>query len=440
MEAKKNRKRPALAGVLSAAVWGSGQLYNRQPAKAVSLFLTQILCIICVPQCRKGLWGLITLGEEERITKGRKVIVQGDNSILLLIIGLVWLFVAITFLLIYIGQIRDAVRTAKKQNMGGEILKGRKWFRKFTQKSYPYLVLAPTAALTVMFVVVPILFGFLIAFTNYSVPNYVPPKHLVDWVGLQNFLDMFKLPMWNDTFWGVALWTIIWAVLSTLTCFFGGLMVAILINSKRVKCKKLWRTIYILPWAIPGMISLLIFRNMFNGQFGVINTFLRNQGIISANIPWLSDPFLAKIVILIVNFWLGFPYFMALMSGVMTSISMDVIEAARIDGANAKQEFRHITLPLVLYSTAPLLVMSFANNFNNFNVIYFLTDGNPINPSYKFAGSTDILITWIYKLTKDNGQYNMASVMSILVFLVIAGISTFNFLRTKSFKEEDMMG
>lgn len=440
MEGKGNQKKPVLAGVMSAIVWGSGQIYNRQPVKAVSLFFAQILCVICAPQCRKGLWGLITLGEEERVTRGRKVIVQGDNSILLLIIGLVWLFITITFLLLYIGQIRDAVRTAEKWNKDGEILKGRKWFRKFTQKSYPYLVLTPTIVLTVMFVVVPILFGFLIAFTNYSVPNYVPPKHLVDWVGIQNFFDMFKLPMWNDTFWGVALWTIIWAVLSTFTCFFGGLMVAILVNSKRVKCKRLWRTIYILPWAIPGMISLLIFRNMFNGQFGVINTFLRSHGIISANIPWLSDPLLAKIVILIVNFWLGFPYFMALMSGVMTSISTDVIEAARIDGANAKQEFRHITLPLVLYSTAPLLVMSFAGNFNNFNVIYFLTDGNPINPSYKFAGSTDILITWIYKLTKDNGQYNMASVMSILVFLVIASISTFNFLRTKSFKEEDMMG
>ena len=312
--------------------------------------------------------------------------------------------------------------------------------KKVSHKSFPYVVLAPTICLVLLFVVVPIVFGFLIAFTNYSVPNYVPPKHLVDWVGFKNFGDMFKLPMWNDTFWGVAGWTIVWAVLSTLTCFFGGLLMAILINSKRVKMKKFWRTIYILPWAIPGMISLLIFRNMFNGQFGAINVFLREHGIITQNIQWLSDPTLAKIVILVVNFWLGFPYFMALMSGVMTSISQDVIEAARIDGANSKQEFRHITLPLVLYTTAPLLIMSFANNFNNFNTIYFLTDGNPINPTYKYAGSTDILITWIYKLTKDNGQYNMASVMSILVFLVIATISTANFLRTKSFKEEDMMG
>lgn len=215
---------------------------------------------------------------------------------------------------------------------------------------------------------------------------------------------------------------------------------AILVNHRRVRGKKFWRTVFILPWAIPGMISLLIFRNMFNGQFGPINTFLRNAGIIAQNIPWLSDATLAKIVIFVVNFWLGFPYFMTMMSGVMTSISPELLEAARIDGATPRQEFRHITLPIVLFSTAPLLIMSFAMNFNNFNVIYFLTNGNPINPEYKFAGSTDILITWIYKLTNDNRQFQMAAVMSILVFVMIATISTWNFLRTKSFKEEDMMG
>ena len=194
-----------------------------------------------------------------------------------------------------------------------------------------------------------------------------------------------------------------------------------------------------MPWAIPGMISLLVFRNMFNGQFGPINTFLRDVGVISQNIPWLSNPLLAKAVIIVVNFWLGFPYFMAMMTGVMTNISTELLEAARIDGATPRQEFRCIILPLVLYATAPLLIMAFATNFNNFNVIYFLTDGNPINPTYKFAGSTDILITWIYKLTRDNRQFHMASVMSILVFIAIATISTWNFLRTKAFKEEGMM-
>lgn len=386
-----------------------------------------------------GLWGLITLGETEMMIEGSKV-TPGDNSIILMILGVAWAIIAVVFALIYIGCVADAVRDRGRMEQGQHLQGAREWFHRFRDRSFPYAMLIPAVILILLFVVVPILFGFLIAFTNYSAPHYLPPRSLVDWVGFSNFADMFRLPMWNDTFWGVLGWTLLWSVVSTLSCYFGGLGMACLVNSRRVKFRKFWRTIYILPWAIPGLISLLIFRNMFNGQFGPINTFLRSAGIISQNIPWLSDATLAKLVIFVVNFWLGFPYFMTMMSGVMTSISPELLEAARIDGASPRQEFRRITLPLVLYSTAPLLIMSFATNFNNFNVIYFLTDGNPINPSYKFAGSTDILITWIYKLTKDNRQFQMAAVMSILVFVVIATISTWNFLRTKSFKEEDMMG
>ena len=427
------------AGLASALVWGSGQLWNRQYVKAAFFFLCQIGLIIAMPSLRYGLWGLFTLGETEMVINGSSV-TQGDNSIILMILGIVWALVALLFIGIYIGNVLDAVKDRVILESGKKLPNVREWIHNFKAKSFPYAMLIPAVVLIALFVVVPIMFGFLIAFTNYSAPNYLPPRSLVDWVGFQNFIDMFKLPMWNDTFGGVLVWTLIWSVISTLTCYFGGLGMALLVNNQRVKCKKFWRTIYILPWAIPGMISLLIFRNMFNGQFGPINTFLRNTGIITQNIPWLSDAALAKIVIFVVNFWLGFPYFMTMMSGVMTGISPELLEAARIDGANSRQEFRHITLPLVLYSTAPLLIMSFATNFNNFNVIYFLTDGNPINPEYKFAGSTDILITWIYKLTNDNRQFQMAAVMSILVFIVIATISTWNFLRTKSFKEEDMIG
>ena len=418
---------------MSAVIWGSGQLWNRQYIKAAFFFLAQVGLIVSLPSMIHGLWGLITLGETEMIIEGSKV-TPGDNSIILMILGIAWAIIAVVFVLIYIGCVSDAVRDRGRIEQGQHLQGAREWFHRFRDRSIPAVILI------LLFVVVPILFGFLIAFTNYSAPHYLPPRSLVDWVGFSNFADMFRLPMWNDTFWGVLGWTLLWSVVSTLSCYFGGLGMACLVNNRRVKFRKFWRTIYILPWAIPGLISLLIFRNMFNGQFGPINTFLRSAGIISQNIPWLSDATLAKLVIFVVNFWLGFPYFMTMMSGVMTSISPELLEAARIDGASPRQEFRRITLPLVLYSTAPLLIMSFATNFNNFNVIYFLTDGNPINPSYKFAGSTDILITWIYKLTKDNRQFQMAAVMSILVFVVIATISTWNFLRTKSFKEEDMMG
>ena len=424
---------------MSAVIGGSGQLWNRQCIKAAFFFLAQVGLIVSLPSMIHGLWGLITLGETEMIIEGSKV-TPGDNSIILMILGIAWAIIAVVFVLIYIGCVSDAVRDRGRIEQGQHLQGAREWFHRFRDRSFPYAMLIPAVILILLFVVVPILFGFLIAFTNYSAPHYLPPRSLVDWVGFSNFADMFRLPMWNDTFWGVLGWTLLWSVVSTLSCYFGGLGMACLVNSRRVKFRKFWRTIYILPWAIPGLISLLIFRNMFNGQFGPINTFLRSAGIISQNIPWLSDATLAKLVIFVVNFWLGFPYFMTMMSGVMTSISPELLEAARIDGSSPRQEFRRITLPLVLYSTAPLLIMSFATNFNNFNVIYFLTDGNPINPSYKFAGSTDILITWIYKLTKDNRQFQMAAVMSILVFVVIATISTWNFLRTKSFKEEDMMG
>jgi arabinogalactan oligomer/maltooligosaccharide transport system permease protein len=431
-------KRSKKAGIFSAVVWGSGQIYNRQYIKGIILFLLELIVIFRWRFFNDGLWGLFTLGQTETVIKDGLVI-HGDNSIVLLILGLIVAVTVAIILPIYIINIKDAVSTAKIIEETGVYTTEKEWLVKTWDKSFPYIMLFIPAVIVLFFVVIPMLFGFLIAFTNYSAPDHLPPRHLVEWVGLQNFFDIFKIPIWNSTFWGVAGWTLTWAVASTFTCFFGGLLMAVVVNSKRVKFKKFWRTIYILPWAIPQLVTLLVFRNMFNGQFGPINALLKQYGIINANIPWLSDPTIAKITIIVINIWLGFPYFMAMMTGVMTSIDRELYEAATIDGANNRQQFWRITMPLVLYSTAPLLIMSFAGNFNNFGVIYFLTNGNPINPRYQFAGSTDILITWIFKLTNDNRQFHMASVMSILIFFMVGSISTWNFLQTKSFKEEDMI-
>lgn len=431
-------KRSKKAGLLSAIIWGSGQIYNKHYIKGLVFFIIQIITIANWRYFYEKLWGLITLGQTESVIEGG-IVKHGDNSIILLITGLLALMVLLFLIIIYIINIRDAVSMARYADDKEAIPTEKEWVAHTWGKSFPYIMLIIPTIFIILLVVLPILFGFLIAFTNYSAPDHLPPRHLVSWVGFENFRNIFSVPIWNDTFWGVATWTIIWALLSTITCFFGGLFMAVLINSKRVKFKKFWRTLFILPWAIPQLVSLLVFRNLFNGQFGPINRFLRESGIISQNIPWLSNPTIAKVTIIIINIWLGFPYFMSMMTGIMTSISGELYEAATIDGATSRQQFWKITMPLVLYSTAPLLIMSFAGNFNNFGVIYFLTDGNPINPKYKFAGSTDILITWIYKLTKDNRQFAMASVMSILIFILIGSISVWNFLRTKSFKEEDMI-
>ena len=445
---------PLIPGIASAIIWGLGQLFNKQYVKALFFFLLQMVVVIV--ECLtgnyfvdnfvirsdggffvKGIWGLITLG-----TQPRKMslvgVTEGDHSIILMIKGIIVVMVALIFVAIYIWNIRDAYKTCKLYNESNVRLSTKAYIRQLWESMFHYIILLPSGILLMFLSIMPIIFSALTAFTNYTKTN-MPPTHLVDWVGLDNFKNLINIPIWTKTFFGVFGWTLIWAVIATVTCFFFGLIQAVILNSKRIKFKKLWRGIYILPWAIPSMVSLLVFRTMFNGQFGPVSQLLLDLGITSERVAWFSDPTnpnLARITLLVINLWLGFPYFMALMTGIMTGISDDLYEAAKIDGATPFDEFKSITLPIVLNAASPLLIMSFASNFNNFNVIYFLTDGGPTNVNYQFAGSTDILITWVYKLTLDNQLYNMASVMSILIFILIGSISLWNLRRTKGFKED----
>ena len=447
---------PLIPAVASGIIWGSGELINKQLIKAVFFFALQI-ALVAIELLTgqyftgsgsynirenggffiKGIWGIITLG-----TQPRKMtlagLTGGDHSIVLLINGIIALLVCLIFIAVYIWNIRDAYNTCKEYNNTQVRLSTRNYLKKLWDSMFHYIVLLPAIGLLIMFILMPILFSLLVAFTNYTKSN-MPPTNLVSWVGLKNFNNLAVLPIWSSTFIGVFIWTIVWAVLSTATCFFGGFFQAVMVNNRRVKLKRFWRGIYILPWAIPGFISLLVFRSIFNGQFGPLSQFFLDIGLTSTRISWFSDsnnPGLARATLLVVNLWLGFPYFMALMSGVMTGLSEEVFEAARIDGAKPRQEFWKITFPLVLQATAPLLIMSFAGNFNNFGVIYFFTEGGPANPNYQFAGYTDILISWIYKLTRDQQMYNMASVMSILIFMIVGSISLINLRRTRAFKEE----
>ena len=176
---------------------------------------------MCLPSIYEGIRGFVTLGEKATIIEGSKVI-HGDNSIILMLLGIVWLFIGIVFLCIYIANIRDAAIYYRKRKEGKDVLEDKEWFNRFKERSFPYIMLIPSVVLILLFVAVPIIFGFLIAFTNYSAPDHLPPKNLVSWVGFKNFLDMFRLPMWNSTFWGVLTWTVIWAIISTLTSYFEG--------------------------------------------------------------------------------------------------------------------------------------------------------------------------------------------------------------------------
>jgi arabinogalactan oligomer / maltooligosaccharide transport system permease protein len=427
-----------IAALLSFFIMGLGQVYNRQYIKGISFILLEVyLLIFWTVPFQWAMWGLTTLGETPQIRERGRIIDQGDHSIFLMIEGIIFLISFLLFLWFYYLNIRDAHKVGRLREQGTTPNNFKLMMKNIWENGFAYLLLTPSVLFTSFLTVLPLLFGILIAFTNYSGPNHLPPKRLVDWVGIDTFVNLFQLKTWSATFYGVFTWTIVWAILATITTFFLGLIFAVLINNKGIRYKKLWRGIFILPWAIPQFVSILIFRNIFNGQFGPLNRYLEAIGINA--IPWLSDPFTAKITLVVVNMWFGFPFWMILMSGVMTSIDKELYEASEVDGASAWHKFWKITFPIVMFATAPLLIMSFAGNFNNFNIIYLLTQGNPVNTGYSYAGSTDILISWIYKLTLEQNQFAMASVVSILIFFVIATLSIYNFRKTRAFKEEDMM-
>lgn len=442
------------SALLSVVLWGSGQFFVcKQHIKGICFFLVQILMLAIELITgywiewasglinrfsirlhggffTKGIWGLITLGEKTGVK-------NGDHSTTLLLEGLLALIILGVFVAVYIWNIKDSYSTAGKIQESREYparLTPKQLWKQTYNKSFVYIILVPVAVLFVAVVVIPIVFSVLTAFTNYN-KDHLPPANLIDWVGLQNFAKLFTVPIWSKTFGKVLTWTVVWAVAATFSTFFLGMFQAIILNHKSVKGKKIFQTILILPWAIPQMISLLVFRNLLNTQFGPINQFLLNTGLISERIPFLTDPLIAKITVIVVNLWLGFPSFMVMMLGILANMDQSLYEAAAIDGGSKIKIFRYITMPLVFQATAPLLVMNLAGNFNGFGAIYFLTLGGPVNTSLQFAGDTDILISWIYGLTLDQQMYNMAAVMSILIFIFVGAVSYWNFRRTTSFKE-----
>ncbi|KAA9087214.1 carbohydrate ABC transporter permease [Microbacterium radiodurans] len=445
---------PWAFGLASALVPGLGQVLNREWAKGVGLAGVALLAVALeastghyanlggyTPRTHggffiRGIWGLVTLGTQPRAMTVAGLS-AGDHSIVLMVNGIIAVLVLLLLLALSVWAVRDAVRTRRRFLETGERIGVGSWARDVRQKSFPYLVLAPTLVLLLFVTALPVIFGILIAFTDYS-DDTLPPLQLVEWVGLANFGQLLGAGAWGATFFGVLGWTITWAVLATATTYVFGFAQAVLVSSRRVRFPRLWRSIFFLPWAVPAMISALVFRSMFNGQFGPISQFLVDTGVTPERVMWLTDPanpWLARIIALLVGLWLGFPYFMALVSGALTNISPSYFEAARIEGASAAQQVRYITLPIVLRATAPLIVLSFVANFNNFGVIYFLTQGGPANPDYRYAGSTDILITWLYKLTLDNGLYDIASVMSILIFVVVGSFSVWSLRRSKAFAD-----
>ncbi|MEB7845468.1 sugar ABC transporter permease [Mammaliicoccus sciuri] len=416
-------RNPKLAAILSI-IPGIGQFYNKRYIKG-SIFIVFFISFISVfyQFMNIGFWGLFTLGTVPKLDDSRVLLAQGIISLLLIAF-------AIT---LYIVNIIDAYRNADQYNKGFEI-KDRKGRMTATwDKTFPYLLISPGIFLLIFVVLFPLLFMCFLAFTNYNLYN-APPRHLLEWVGFDNFKSLVTVPIWKTTFFNVLTWTIVWTLVATTLQIALALLLAIIVNHPLIRFKKLIRTVLILPWAVPSFVTILIFAAIFNDDFGSINNDIL-QPLFGIAPAWLNDPFWAKVALILIQVWLGFPFVFALFTGVLQSISSDWYEAADMDGASSWQKFRNITFPHILFATAPLLIMQYAGNFNNFNLIYLFNKGGP-PVSGQNAGSTDILISWVYRLTFDMQNYNMAATISLIIGVFIAIIAFLQFRKTSTFKDE----
>lgn len=272
-------------------------------------------------------------------------------------------------------------------------------------------------------------------FTSQTGKTIIPG--FVSTIAWTNFTNFFKSPAIRGPLTLILGWNFAFAILTVLTSFALGLAIAIMFNTPDMPFKKLIRSFLLIPYTIPALITILIWRGMMNPELGVINRTLMKYFEFSP--PWFTDQWWAKVAILIVNLWLSYPYFMLICSGALQSISQDIYQAAEVDGASPWQRFRNITLPLLLVAVGPLLLASFTFNFNNFNLIYlFIGGGPPIAGASTTAGHTDILISYVYNLAFSGGRgvnYGFASAITIVIFLLIGGITLFQFKYTNMWEE-----
>lgn len=425
---------------LSAIIMGFANFANKQFVKGTLFLLSEVVFFIAfVSQIIPAIGGLITLGTQTQgmTTKtidgiSIQVAVDGDNSMLMLIFGLASLIFCLLFAYIYWCNLKSARHLYMLKQEGAKIPSFKEDFVSLANGRFHMTLMTIPLIGVLLFTVLPLIYMICLAFTNFD-HNHLPPKSLFDWVGLSNFGNVLSGRM-AGTFFPVFSWTLIWAVFATVTNFFFGIILALLINTKGLKLKKMWRTFFVITIAVPQFISLLIMRNLLNDQ-GPLNALLSKLGLIRHSLPFLSDPIWAKFSIIFVNMWIGIPFTMLIATGIIMNLPSEQIEAADIDGASKFQVFKSITFPQILIIMTPNLIQQFIGNINNFNVIYLLTGGGPTNSAYYQAGTTDLLVTWLYKLTVTAADYNLASVIGILIFTVSAIFSLLAYTRTASYKE-----
>lgn len=410
---------------------GVGQLLNKQYFKALLFAIgSAFVYFIAVPYALgygnyqgDGIRGLVTLAEF-----GLKI----DKSLIYMIEGIAAIFLVITAFIILLFSYLD-VRNVERNVIKG--IRPRNTFETLLgieQDGFPYLVSLPALIVTVFIVLVPIATTVLLSFTGMDPKS----QSKFGWVGIDNYkLIATGSGLAGSVFWSILWWTLIWTAVATTLAIAVGFILAIIANNERIKGKTFFRVVYLLPWAVPAFITIMFFSIMFSPDGAL--TSLMTQ-IFGTRILIKNDATLTRIVLIGLQTWLGSSYVFLLSTGVLQAIPGDLYEAAQIDGATAFQKLRRITVPMVLFQTAPLLVGQYTFNFNNFSIIYLFNGGGPFNPSKygNLAGSSDLLISYIFKLTMENQYQAIGAAISILISMGLMLFAFIGFKNSKAFKEE----
>lgn len=359
--------------------------------------------------------------------------IEGDNSIIMLLRGILAFMIVIAFILVYRSNLEDVYESELKLSKCKELPGFLKALEIFMDRKFYKVSLAVPIAGVLIFSILPIIFMILIAFTNFG-GEYVPPE-LIDWIGFGNFEKIFNLSDIKVTLGKILLWNIIWAVSATALNYFGGLGLALLLNKKCVKGRAFWRTFPIVAYAVPGFITLLGFKFMFS-YGGPINYYIKLMAGTTIGFLDIDAGIRAKVIGLLVNAWISIPTSMLLATGILSNMNNDLYDAASIDGANGWKKFTKITLPFVVFSTTPVLITSFVGNFNNFGIFYFLR-GGLYNDGYFLASDTDLLINWLYNLSIDNNYYSIGAAVSLIIFIITSILSLSVYVRSNAYRKED---
>ena len=455
---------------LSFLIFGMGNLYYGQILRGLLFLLFEAVFFAYMFVPSGGIHWLSKVnwfqtGETIGTVQGGKVVeyvdyggmhlevekwVPGDDSVKVLLYGLLTVAFIVAFIWTWRLQLKQCSICMDITAKGKKVKSGKDDLKSLLDDQFHKTLLSLPVVGILVFTVLPIIFMVLVAFTSYDAAHdgYA---NLFTWVGWDHFNELFNFGQGGlgIAFGEILSWTLMWSFFATFSNYFLGMFVAMMINKKGIKLKKLWRTVLVLTIAIPQFVSLLYVSKLFDGS-GIIGEFLGNIPFIkeylttNSYISLWDSPTVARVLVIVINIWVGIPYMMLQATGILMNIPADLYESARVDGASPWQQYVRITLPYMLFVTGPALLTSFVNNLNNFNVIYLLTSGNPLNtqigtPGGTSVGHTDLLITWLFKMTlgSTDSRYYMASVVGILIFAVCAVLSLVVYNVIPSTKNEE---